>query len=504
MLIDDNFTRQVDIRRRAASQMQSEDVKSLYGQYMTPRHVAQFMASLFRLQGFSEIRLLDAGAGVGSLTAAFIQEVCNRQPHAQQIDATAYELDPFLLDFLQATLEECADACRLSATAFRWQVFNQDFISANVEQLADHLFGKPQRFTHAILNPPYKKIGSDSLHRRLLRSIGVETGNLYTAFLAVAIQLMMPGGELVAIVPRSFCNGTYFKPFRQFLLSHVAIQQVHVFESRRHAFKDEDVLQENIILHLVKGESPRSVILSSSVGIDVSHSNSRVVPFDQLVNPNDPEQMIHLRVDASDQAFVAQMQSMPCTLQDLNIDASTGPVVDFRLKEYLSAQATENTIPLLYPAHCQDGRVQWPLHGRKKPNALMRAPTVDKWLYPSGNYVLVRRFSAKEETRRVVASIYESTDTTSDVIGIENHLNVFHRRRTGLPLLLARGLAVYLNSTLVDVCFRQFSGHTQVNVQDLYALRYPDLRTLEALGNRVNNVQFPSQQQIDQWVSEFI
>ena len=86
-------------------------------------------------------------------------------------------------------------------------------------------------------------------------------------------------------------------------------------------------------------------------------------------------------------------------------------------------------------------------------------------------------------------------------IGFENHLNVFHCNHQGLSPELARGLAVYLNSTLYDVCFRQFNGHTQVNVKDLYTLRYPDLATLETLGKRVVDDAFPMQDEIDGWMA---
>jgi hypothetical protein len=46
--------------------------KSQLGQFMTPLGVAEFMASLFELPPKGRIRLLDAGAGQGALTAAFI------------------------------------------------------------------------------------------------------------------------------------------------------------------------------------------------------------------------------------------------------------------------------------------------------------------------------------------------------------------------------------------------------------------------------------------------
>jgi hypothetical protein len=68
------------------------------------------------------------------------------------------------------------------------------------------------------------------------------------------------------------------------------------------------------------------------------------------------------------------------------------------------------------------------------------------------------------------------------MIGFENHLNVFHRGKTGINGDVAHGLAVFLNSTAVDDYFRRFSGHTQVNATDLRLLLYPGRRDLEELG----------------------
>ena len=45
-----------------------------FGQFMTPKPTARLMASMFRAD-LEEITLPDAGAGVGSLTAAFVDEV---------------------------------------------------------------------------------------------------------------------------------------------------------------------------------------------------------------------------------------------------------------------------------------------------------------------------------------------------------------------------------------------------------------------------------------------
>ncbi len=68
------------------------------------------------------------------------------------------------------------------------------------------------------------------------------------------------------------------------------------------------------------------------------------------------------------------------------------------------------------------------------------------------------------------------------MLGFENHLNVFHVNKRGLPEALARGLAVFLNTTAVDEYFRRFNGHTQVNATDLKRMKYPHRNMLIELG----------------------
>jgi adenine-specific DNA-methyltransferase len=86
-------------------------------------------------------------------------------------------------------------------------------------------------------------------------------------------------------------------------------------------------------------------------------------------------------------------------------------------------------------------------------------------------------------------------------VGFENHLNYFHQQGRGLNLTLARGLAVYLNSSLVDAFFRLFNGNTQVNATDLRNLKYPNLEQLLLLGDRVGEI-FPTQPEIDELVGK--
>ncbi len=493
----EGLTERVDLYRVDACRKLDSEQRSRMGQFFTPPSVARFMASLFG-NSSPELRLLDAGAGVGTLTVAFVEEICQRDARPRSVSVIAYELEPLLVEYLHSTLIECQEVCQERGVELVGKVLEEDFISAGVEMLRGGLFPVERySFNRAILNPPYKKIRSDSRHRRLLSSIGIETGNLYSAFLAIAVDLLEPGGELVAITPRSFCNGPYFKPFRKLFLKAMALRRIHVFESREEAFRADNVLQENIIFHAVKGGKRGKVLISASHGPVNESMTVREVDYEQVVKPNDPDLIIHIATSEMDQFVLDRIGVFPHSLDDLGIAVSTGRVVDFRAKDFLRANPDAGTLPLIYPAHFYNGFVRWPKPGGKKPNAIALTSRTESLLLPSGDYVLVKRFSSKEERRRIVAAIYDRKQIPAPYVGFENHLNVYHRDNAGLSIELVKGLAVFLNSTLVDSYFRQFNGHTQVNATDLRMLRYPSQEVLELLGTSVGD-KFPSQREIDE------
>lgn len=455
--------------------------RSELGQYMTPAPVARFMASLFDDLP-KRVRLLDAGAGVGSLTGAFVREVCNRAKRPEKIDVVAFEVDGELAKHLAETLELCAAECRTNGIKFRSRIVPDDYILQASEPLLSEYAGETL-FNCAILNPPYAKINASSKTRRALRRLGIETSNLYTAFVAVALKQLEPGGQLVAITPRSFCNGSYFEPFRRFVLESSAIRSIHVYESRKRAFADDDVLQENIIYKLVRSDQqPATVWLSHSSGPSDAAIKGRFVPFSEVVVPSDPHRFIRISVNHEDSDLAERVRALPCTLRELRIGVSTGRVVDFRAREHLRKDPDENSVPLIYPAHFENGFVAWPKLGSRKHNALAQNYETSSLTVPKGAYVLTKRFSSKEERRRLVAVVYDPERISAECVGFENHLNYFHRNGTGLPIELAKGLALFLNSTAVDQYFRQFSGHTQVNATDLRNLHYPAEKELVRLG----------------------
>lgn len=470
----------VEARRKRVNATLSAATRAELGQFMTPAGVAQVLAACIDIDR-DELRLLDPGAGVGSLTAAVVARILEAEARPKAVILTAYEIDPGMREGLVETLTECQEALAAVGVVASSRVVAGDFLSAALSN-----GGVPGPFTAAILNPPFMKISARGEQAEQLRSRGWSPANLYTAFWCAAVDLVMPGGDVVAITPRSFCNGSYFAGFRRFLLSKSALRCIHVFDARDKAFSEDGVLQETVVTHSVKGGNADTVELA------VSHQPGsiamrRTVQSADVVHAEDPGAFIRLPVDEAGEAVRQWMSGLHHSLTDLGVTVSTGPVVDFRARDHLRMEFEAGLVPLFYPTHMSDGSITWPKPGGRKPNAFVPSGA-HKLLTTEGHYTIVKRFSAKEERRRVVASYYDGTlgqpvaDGGPSVVALENHLNYFHQKGQPLPDWMARGLTMFLNSTMVDTYFREFNGHTQVNAGDLRSLRYPAPEQLRILG----------------------
>ncbi|ROR06230.1 BsuBI/PstI family type II restriction endonuclease [Erwinia sp. JUb26] len=490
--------------RKEANKLLNPKTKSALGQFMTPAPICLFMASLFD-NIKSDVKLLDPGCGVGSLSAAFVDRALSLG--VERLELEVYDIEEVMLPFLDNTLKSCVNEF---GRKFLHKINKKDFIIETSLRI-ENLFAQEEieKYSHVIMNPPYKKILSSSAHRISMSNAGIETVNLYSGFVALALKQLKSGGELVAIIPRSFCNGPYYQPFREQLLSETSIKHIHIFDTRNTAFAEDEVLQENIIIHCVKGVSQDEVTITSSPTSDfhldeetgqitATDMTQRKVSIDKIVNPTDKQKFIHIAASPREQGIIERLSPFTSTLDDLKIQVSTGPVVNFRLRDDLRETLDAESAPLLFPQHL-NGKVHWPLDG-KKPNAIRVSDLSRPWLWKNeGYFLIIKRFSSKEEKRRIVATLYDSS-LPGELIGFENKTNVFHIKKVGMDADLARGLYVYLNCTLLDKYYRQFGGHTQINASDLRSIHYPPLEILRKMGRELDS-EVLSQSQIDEIIN---
>lgn len=487
----------VEARRQAVSSRLSAAHRAKFGQFFTPPLVADFLAGLIELPAEGPFRLLDPGAGVGSLTAAVVGRAIREQRNVE-LHVTAFEVDDEVVPHLAATLDECVEGGAQGVEVV-CDLRPQSFVDAATGWLPE----SPLRFDGCIMNPPYRKVNTRAPERVAAGTVGLRASNLYTIFVGLAADLLDDNGQLSAIVPRSFANGPYHEPFRRFLLERMSLDFVHVYDSRGDVFADAEVLQENVVLRARRAPQSPAIALSTSKG--AAHVRTvRRVPAAEVLRPGDPHVFVRLPTTERDTLVAEALSDLPATLTELGLTVSTGRVVDFRSRESLRQDPDADTAPLIYPGHLRAGRIVWPLPGSRKPNALRRDDTTAALLLPNETFVVVRRFSAKEERRRVVAAVSGSPDVPGDVVAFENHLNVFHRQSRGLPAALAWGLSGFLNSTLVDDYVRTFSGHTQINATDLRQLRYPSKDELVALGTALMKRSWPGQDTLDELIASHV
>ena len=108
--------------------------------------------------------------------------------------------------------------------------------------------------------------------------------NMYFLFMAMGINSLNWGGELVYIVPRSWTSGAYFEAFRKYLFSNCVIEQIHLFESRDKVFNSEPILQETMIIKVKNSKAkPKKILITSSSTSDFDKVSAYYAEYDSVV-----------------------------------------------------------------------------------------------------------------------------------------------------------------------------------------------------------------------------
>lgn len=488
----------------------SSEFRKKYGQYMTPVAVARFMAQLFDSKS-DDITILDPGAGTGVLNCAILENLANSNNHPQKIKLVVYEIDTEIIPYLEKALEYSKKWLKRKNVSFTYRIVPKDFILANSESFNSDgtlsLFeDNLEKFDYIISNPPYFKLSKSDPRAKIASKIVYGQPNIYAIFMSISALLLNEGGELVFITPRSYAAGPYFKAFRKHFFSLVQPVYIHLFGSRKDAFDRDAILQENIILKAVKDhtfEKPNAkVTISFSQGVkDLNITVKRDVPVRDIVDLESKNKVLRIPVTSKEDHVVELVHSWGKNLHSLGLNISTGPVVAFRASRYLSNVDDNNGFryaPLLWMQNIKAMSVRWPVNCNKK-QFIEDSQKTQRLLIPNKNYVLLRRFSAKEENRRLVAAPYLSGLIKSETVGLENHLNYIYRPKGNLSLEEAVGLAALLNSELLDTYFRTSNGNTQVSATELKDMPLPSAQTIKELGRHIirNNIE---NGQIDEFV----
>lgn len=491
----------------------TQNHKKNKGQFLTPSPIARFMGKLAKSEK-SHISILDPGCGTAILSCAIIENLSTSNPNLKSINLDTYEIDNEILPFTTNVLDFLKDWLSEKQISFQYNLIQEDFILRNANALKSEisLFNDPTapEYDFIISNPPYFKLNKEDKRAKAAVSITSGQPNIYALFMAVSSKMLSQKGQLIFITPRSYASGSYFKSFREFFFNNVIINQIHLFDSRKDAFNRDNVLQETLIIKATKGNNINSdslVTITSTKGIsDLSHPRIKSYPQSQILNLKSKEKILHIPVNDEEEEIIELFHSWNGSLNKYNIQISTGPVVAFRATEYIREVYENGTIflaPLIWLHNVYKMRLDWPIHKTNKGQYIQICLGSQSLLIPNKNYILLRRFSAKDDKSRLIATPYFAKLQDSEFVGIENKVNYIYRPKGELERNEVIGLAAILNSKLFDNYFRIFNGNVNVSATELREMPLPPLELIKQIGNQLIllNSEF-SQMQIDDLISQ--
>lgn len=452
-----------------------------YGQFFTSKETARFMTELYDIPAHMiKVRILDAGAGSGILSCAFLERL-EQIDSVQTIELTCYENDDNILGLLKENLQACQAN---SKKDIQIQIIADNYITSQYLDF-NHMLGSklnPKKYDFVIGNPPYMKIPKDAPEATAMPEVCYGAPNLYFIFAAMGLFNLDSGGEMVYIIPRSWTSGAYFKRFRQYFLTEGKLEHIHLFVSRNKVFDKEDVLQETMIIKAKKtNQTPKEVMITSSQSnSDFDNITSLTVPYNLVVSGED--YYVYLVTDEKEISVLERLHRFDKTLPDIGLKMKTGLTVDFRNREILRDDAEEGAIPLFYSQHIKEGEVQFPIQKEHE-----YVVTDQKGLMQENrNYLFVKRFTAKEEHRRLQCGVYLSKRYPQyQKISTQNKINFVDGLINEMSECLVYGLYVIFNSTLYDEYYRILNGSTQVNSTEINAMPVPDLDSIQEMGRKL-------------------
>lgn len=477
----------------------SKSQRKKYGQFFTSKETAIFMAELFEVPADkTSLNILDAGAGSGLLSVALIERL-QSIPQLKYINLVCYENDTKIIDLLKTNLERVQQQ---SMIHLDYEIREENYILSQMLEYNSMIGSDANslKFDMVIGNPPYMKIAKDAAEAKAMPDVCYGTPNLYFLFASMGMFNLIPNGELVYIIPRSWTSGAYFKKFRKKFLNEGVLEHIHLFVSRDKVFESESVLQETIIIKVRKSTNIPSCVTITTTQSNRDFTNKTVfeAPYTTVVSGEDT--YVYLVTNEEEIETLDQLNKWTNTLPSIGLKMKTGLTVDFRNREVLRDVAEDQAVPLFYSQHIQDGRVIFPI-GKEHEYIVTDQSGL---LQPNANYLFVKRFTAKEEHRRLQCGVYLARKYPGyEKISTQNKINFIGGKRD-LSECIVYGLYVLFNSTLYDCYYRILNGSTQVNSTEINSMPVPSLECIEMMGKELIRIRDMTETGCDQILRSFI
>jgi adenine-specific DNA-methyltransferase len=426
------------------------------------------------------LSVLDPGAGSGILSAAIVDVLISKG--VEEIRLDVYENDSDILPLLINNLKLIQAAALNKGIELKYNILEENFITENKYEWTG--LTRNREYDLVIANPPYKKIGKNDAEACAMQEIVYGQPNLYFLFMAMGISMLKSEGECIYIVPRSFSSGLYFTAFRNYFLDTVRITNLHLFTSREAVGGTKDsILQETVILRAVKNNiRPETIEVTESSDETCFVTNKHSVSYNTCIK-QDSNSFLFFPSSKEDALVLDFVNKWSSTLPELGYRMKTGIVVDFRETSWMRTDNRDSVVPLLWAYNFHDNRIRFPVEVGGKPQYLYNAPETNRLKMKKSNYLLLKRFTSKEEHKRLqCALLFEEDFPKYDAVSTENHLNFITKLDGPMDKEEMYGLFVVLNSNYMDRYFRILNGSTQVNANEINSMPFPVHHDLIQMG----------------------
>lgn len=442
------------------------------GRFFTPRALAEELGRLLPPPAAEVVRILDAGAGTGILSAAAIEAVC-RAGMTREIVLDAYENDEAFLPTLTDILRRIRRRARHDfGVKLVFRVIAQDFLDG-ARGLAEPA-GDGARYDLVLTSPPVGVPEEGSPAAAFCRRIQPKGADTALLFAEAAAARLSEDGVMAAVLPLSFADGVNAAPLRARLLARAPLVALTLGAGARGTRRDKTLLA------LFRyGEEPPTLSIRVAEGSHITE----LPPIPYQVAVYSSEYKVLLAKSRDDVVLARTMDTFPCRLGDLSLVAHTGLAISARYAAHLRAGREGGAVPLLCPSGLYGGEMHFPPPGKSKPYLV---PVIPSLAAQNRTMVLVKRSPSRREGRRLVAGVYLSAQLPRDLlISTENKLLVIEGVGREMEADLARGLAALLSSEYYER-YALLTASAGVTVAALSSLPLPDRATIVDIGRRLS------------------
>lgn len=333
-----------------------------------------------------------------------------------------------------------------------------------------------QIFDLAVIDPPFGRY-PDKNHPYPEIISKLYSGNAYLscAYMAIALELLKPNGQLLSITPRTYTAGDYSTGFREYLTKHYSIDTIKII------YEHINLNHQTLLSSILKRKQMTGIYVQHYSLEKQTYLADNLFRAKDLIKNESRNNAIYLPLSFFDLSIIKEIDNLPLSFEDAGYQISTGPIItsqhpsDAIVSGNKSFHKSYGVVPLINLHNIKTLMTHWTGDHPKDKCVDPNCSTIASKLIPNQPYVFLRRINAGFRTHKIAASIYHPY-SPFHYITIENHINFISKKVGALKIAEAQYIADFLNSEKCRIYFSCTSGSSQFNAKKLRKLRFPTMR----------------------------